>query len=122
MGLGRETLADPDRPAPYALAQFWAPPWREWEDCVLVPMDSRCTAAPNGVTDYAFYRTGGLSWAVPWVAGLYALACQVRPDITWDRCWSAVESTTDEAKAVLDGSEQVFERIVNPERLLAAIR
>jgi hypothetical protein len=49
-------------------------------------------------------------------------ASQVRPDNTRDRFWSAKEATTDEAKAVQDGSEQVFGRIVNPERLLADIR
>ncbi len=44
-------------------------------------MDSRCTASPTGINDYVYYREGGMSWTVPYLAGLYALACQVNPDI-----------------------------------------
>ena len=29
-------------------------------DRLLVPMDSRCTAAPTGDSDYAFHRRGGV--------------------------------------------------------------
>ena len=47
---------------------------------LLVPMDSRTTASPTGPQDYVFYRSGGTSWTAPYLAGLYALACQVKPD------------------------------------------
>ena len=47
-------------------------------------MDSRCTASPTGINDYVYYREGGMSWTVPYLAGLYALACQVNPDIILD--------------------------------------
>jgi hypothetical protein len=58
-------------------------------------MDSRCTASPTGTEDYAFYREGGWSWCIPYIAGLYALACQVRPEITPEVFWAKVIETGD---------------------------
>jgi len=58
-------------------------------------MDQRTVAGPVGIYDYAHYERGGWSWAVPWVAGLYALACQVRPEITPEAFWAqAIQSGT----------------------------
>lgn len=86
-GLGRAPLADPDRFDSYAPGMFWT---RSPDnpvlphDALLIPMDSRATAAPNGRQDYAFYRQGGWSWITPYLAGVYALAAQVKPEITPD--------------------------------------
>lgn len=88
----------------------------------MVPMDSRCTAAPNGDTDYVFYSSGGMSWAVPWIAGIYALACQVKPDITPELFWETAQKTSVAARTEIDGSTEQFGRIVNPEGLLAALQ
>ena len=122
MGLGRESMADPDRFDSYLPGQFWAHSWRSNTNALMVPMDSRCTAAPNGNNDYAFYRSGGMSWTVPWVAGLYALACQVKPDITPKIFWETARKTNVLAHATLDGRVSEFGRIINPEALLAALK
>jgi hypothetical protein len=45
-------------------------------------MQARTTATPTGKEDYVFDVPGGMSWTVPYLAGMYALAAQVRPDIT----------------------------------------
>jgi hypothetical protein len=58
-------------------------------------MDSRGTASPTGYDDYVFYRQGGWSWSIPYIAGLYALACQVKPDITPEVFWSKALETGD---------------------------
>ena len=29
--------------------------------------------------EYVFYREGGWSWSIPYIAGVYALAAQVKP-------------------------------------------
>ncbi|HNW43672.1 MAG TPA: S8 family serine peptidase [Elusimicrobiales bacterium] len=87
-GLGREPAADPDSAGNYGPGLFWRkvfsmrgkPPSEG--PAVLVPMDSRTTAGQGGDDDYVFYRNGGLSWAVPYAAGLYALACQADPGLT----------------------------------------
>ena len=56
-------------------------------------MDSRTTASPTGVDDYVFYGPGGASWTVPYVAGAYALAAQVDPNITPEKFWSLAIKT-----------------------------
>lgn len=49
---------------------------------INIPMDRRTTASPTGNDSYVHYKNGGSSWEVPYVAGVYALAKQVDPDIT----------------------------------------
>jgi hypothetical protein len=93
-GLGRDTMADPNdfssfKPGSWWAAMFWggqqrfAPGKR-----LLVPMDARTTASPTGIDHYVHYDSGGWSWSVPWIAGLYALACQIDPAITPERFWA----------------------------------
>ena len=96
-GLERAPLSDPDDVSRYGAVLGWgyggggANP----RDILCVPMSSRTTAAPNGQNDYVFYRSGGWSWCVPYLAGLYALACQVAPDVTPDEFWvTALETGT----------------------------
>lgn len=126
-GLGRSPLKDPDLSSSYEPGLFWANGYysRMWKTLangtLLIPMDSRTTASPTGNNDYVFYRTGGLSWSVPYIAGLYALACQVKPDITPDIFWSKVLGTGDTIKIPNNGKEYDLKRIVNPARLMEAI-
>ena len=56
-----------------------------------------------------------MSWTVPYVAGLYALACQVNPDITPEVFWEQALNTGDVNK-------QNLGKIVNPEKLLESIK
>jgi hypothetical protein len=99
-GLGKEPSADPERSESYRPAAWWlddfysGPKWaREPKEMLLIPMDSRSTASPTGPDDYVFYREGGWSWCVPYIAGLYALACQVKPDITPEIFWAKAIET-----------------------------
>jgi len=87
----------------------------------MVPMDSRCLASPTGDSDYAFYRNGGMSWAVPWVAGLYALACQVNPQVTPEIFWETARKTAVITKIQRDGKAVEFGPVVNPRGLLEAL-
>jgi len=92
-GLSREPLSDPEDPASYHPVTAWGPGLAE--PTLLIPMDARTTAAPTGAGDYAFYRQGGWSWVAPYLAGLYALACQVKPDVTPEQFWQkALETGT----------------------------
>lgn len=70
-------------------------------------MDYRCIASPTGSSDYAVYPQGGLSWVMPYLAGTYALACQVKPDITPDEFWKVALETSVTNDASLPG-------IINP--------
>jgi Subtilase family len=99
-GLGRAPLDDPDALASAKPGHWWTDTFYTGKYApdpkapyLLVPMDSRTTAGPAGPKDYAFYRVGGLSWTAPWLAGLYALACQVDPGLTPEVFWKAALDT-----------------------------
>ncbi len=81
-------------------------------------MDSRCIASPTGEDKYVFYYSGGMSWVVPYTAGLYALCCQVNPAITPNEFNAAVNKTA--SKTYLDDSNEY--KIVNPEALINEIK
>lgn len=120
MGLGREPLKNPDDIGSYTKGEFWKK-YRYKNDQLLIPMDSRCTASPTGVNDYVFYRNGGMSWSVPYVAGLYALACEVNPDITPDVFWEEAFNTSDIIYKD-NGTDVKLGKIVNPVKLIEQIQ
>ncbi len=127
-GLGRSPLADPRRPDSYQPGSWWEDRFRETggknpPTRILVPMDSRTTAAPNGRHDYVFYREGGWSWSIPYIAGLYALAVQVRADIEPEEFW-ALAAETGTYITWTDRQGEVFPLgpIVDPVRLIQAVR
>ena len=123
-GLGRESMADPNTFAVYAPGLWWAESfWRKpldarWANRLLVPMDVRCTASPTGAGDYVFYTDAGWSWCVPWIAGLYALACEVRPEITPEQFWAAALKTGETIRIQKAGVEVSFGPIANPVALI----
>ena len=123
-GLGRDALADPNVPSSYRpgawwAAQFWSGQMRFKPGLRLcVPMDTRSTASPTGPHDYVHYAGGGWSWCVPWIAGLYALACQADPAITPDRFWSEALKTGTTITVSHDGEQAELGTIANPLALL----
>jgi hypothetical protein len=127
-GLGREPTADPNQFAVYAPGAWWAEDfWQDprdsgWAKRLLVPMDARCTASPTGTNDYVFYGDGGWSWCVPWIAGLYALACEVKPDITPEQFWAAALKTGETIRIQRAGVEVSFGPIANPVALIESLR
>ncbi|MFA5162381.1 MAG: S8/S53 family peptidase [Elusimicrobiales bacterium] len=129
-GMGRFPLADPDNRNSYASGtMFCRNKLGSQPDELEIPMDSRTVADPNGNKDYYFSRVGGISWTIPWVAGLYALACQVSPDITPEIFWAAALKTAEPVKfsahfpapSKFDG-EFTLKKVVNPAGLIKAIK
>lgn len=126
LGLGREPLADPDDFTSYSPGIWWNKKENysrmAKKNMLLVPMDSRCTASPTGNKDCVFYRTGGLSWAIPYLAGVYALACQANTAMTPELFWQNALETGEELKVSKDGQEYNIGQIVNPVKLIASIQ
>lgn len=89
--LGREPYSDPNDPASALRAIFQG--GGVAGAGTHVPTDYRCVASPIGTEDYAYYTVGGASWAVPYVAGLYALALEVKPGLSFDSFTAAVQRT-----------------------------
>jgi hypothetical protein len=124
-GLGREPLADPNDFTSYGPGVFWQQQFFDrgsFSNTLLVPMDSRTTASPTGTEDYAFYRVGGWSWAIPYLAGMYALAAQVKPDITPKEFWDAALKTGKTNPLQHDGKEYQFGVILDPQALIEEIK
>ena len=78
-------------------------------------MDSRCAASPTGPNDYGYCTGAGMSSTVPWVAGLYVLACQVKPPVTREKFRAAAFST-----AITNNLG--FGLIINPAGLIDALK
>ena len=131
-GLGRQPLDEPNRFESYRPGLWWEkeyfvdplnyyfgnPP----QPMLLVPMDSRTTASPTGIEDYAFYRIGGWSWSIPYLAGTYALAVQVDPDITPEQFWETALETGRTIPIQHGGKEYEFGVILDPQALIKAIK
>ena len=94
-GLSRNAMADPDRFESYRPSVYLntAPADTRQKNILWVPYDSRTTASEMGPDEYVYDSQGGVSWGVPYIAGAYALACQVEPRITPEQFWALAIKT-----------------------------
>ncbi|MDH7502502.1 MAG: hypothetical protein QHJ82_07300, partial [Verrucomicrobiota bacterium] len=79
------------------------------------------TASPTGVNHYVHYHSGGWGWSVPWIAGLYALACQIDPAIMPERFWAEALQTGKTIRIRYDSLELEFGTIADPVALIERI-
>jgi membrane protease YdiL (CAAX protease family) len=124
-GLGRPELADPDRSEVYEPGLSWAEQFYRgrWhmQERLLVPKDSRTTASHIGNREYVFYRAGGLSWSIPYIAGVYALAAQVDPGITPHNFWN-LAMRTGRTITLRRGTEAIpFGPIIDPQAIVGTL-
>jgi hypothetical protein len=117
-GLGISPSADRDDFNAYVIPQRYH---IAVSGSLFVPMDSRTTASPTGVNDYVFYGPGGESWTVPYVAGAYALAAQVSPDLTPEQFWSLAIQTGHHLRMKDNGRDVDAGQILNPAALIKAL-
>jgi hypothetical protein len=123
--IGRAPLSDPDSfdscgPALYALTTAEFNYGREKR--LLIPVESRTIAASCGDEDYTFYRRGGASWAIPYIAGLYALAVQVDPEITPERFWRLAMRTGRTVRVEHEDKKLRLTPVVDPVALIEAVQ
>jgi len=141
-GLGRRPLGAPDEWESYVPGSWWrnglvrsragsveeyvrAMQWAERlgpDSLILVPMDGRTTAAPTGPEDYVFYGQGGWSWSIPYIAGLYALAVQVKPEVTPAEFWHVAARTGRTIDWQSPRGSIKVGPIVDAERMVAELR
>lgn len=120
--LGRASMSDPDDFGSYDRVL-----WRDYgnyrsDQRLLIPCDSRATASPTGTDEYVFYRIGGASWSIPYLAGVYALAAQVDPKITPDRFWDTAMKTGRTIERERDGEATRIRPILDPAAIIRALR
>jgi hypothetical protein len=124
-GLGREPLADPNEFTSYQPGLWWQKYFYGngfSTETLLVPMDARTTASPTGPEDYVYYREGGWSWSIPYLAGVYALAVQVKPDIAPEEFWSTALQTGRTIQIQHGGKDYEFGVILDPQALIEALK
>jgi hypothetical protein len=125
-GLGREPLADPER------VESFEPAMQRIEDFdgffeesltrLLAPMDSRSIADWTDPDGYIFDRRGGRSWVMPYLAGVYALAVQVEPELTGEQFWTLALEYGQTLKFVTDKGEKLEGIILDPGALIQALQ
>lgn len=125
LGMNRNYGADPNVPTNYLPAgwladSFYADP-APFADILLVPMGSRTYAGSHGADRYEIGREGGMSWAVPWMAGFYAMCCQVKPGITPQEFIDALNGTAVATDIEKDGETYRLGRVVAPDAVITAL-
>lgn len=127
MGLGKEELtADPEDISSYRPGNFWSDYFYSGEMAdasrmLLVPMDARTYASWYTADGYEFASSGGLSWSVPWLAGLYALCIQVDDDLTPELFIEKAFETGTVQTIEYQGKSYEFGTIINPAALVEAL-
>lgn len=120
-GANRNPKGDLDSCKTYEAGAFWKENSENKsgnpDNLLLFPMDHRAVA---DFTDENSYRydgnDGGMSWSTPWIAGLYALAKQTKPDITPEIFWQKALETSNECRN--NDSNTYVGRLINPEKLI----
>ncbi len=113
--LTRNPLSDPNRFSSYSPFKLFAGLGGEkGEKVIFVPGDSRTVASPYGENEYAFLRHSKYSVAVSYMAGLWALCKQAKPDLSPREFMKEAYGSSRRIK--FSGREI---RIVNPVKLVS---
>ncbi len=136
-GLSRQLSGNPDNVETYRPAAIWANAFyngfysadnivKRYEpfmnEVLFFPMDARTTASELDNNQYAFINGGSRDLALPYMAGLYALGCQVDPQLTPEKFWQKAVETGDAIKFDKDSQQYEIKKIVNPTRLIEGLR
>jgi hypothetical protein len=79
---------------------------------IIVPSDYRTMAASwNKEGQYMYNGRGGISWSVPYLAGLFALALQVNPNLQREEIAEIIKKSAVTNKRGL--------KIVNPNSIIS---
>lgn len=117
-GLDRDVSGEADELSAYHPAAWISEQYYAWmatqEHLLLVPSGGRTYASANGAWKYEWDYTGGMSWGVPWLAGVYALCCQVDPDLTPERFIEAAEQAGKTIEVEANGTTYSIGKVVDP--------
>lgn len=125
-GLGREQTADPDDVSLYGPGHYWSESFfdsgiTDTSRVLLVPMDGRTYASWYDTDGYEFASSGGLSWSVPWLAGMYALCLQADGELTPEEFIEKAFETGTIQYIEYDGKQYELGTIIDPAALIEAL-
>lgn len=83
-------------------------------DRIIIPGDYRTTASNQGEDVFVYWGEGGWSWAIPYAAGLAALAWQLEPTLTFAQVEDLLRET---AETTREGR-----RVIAPTAFIEAVR
>lgn len=89
-------------------------PDKDVKDMIIVPSDYRTMASWKGYNEYMYNGKGGMSWSVPYLAGIFALALQVNPELSKEKIAEVINKTALTNKKGL--------KIINPRGIIEAIQ
>jgi hypothetical protein len=115
-------LADPEDVSKYSLGLLWAknPSYDPTlGNSLTIPVDGRTTASFTGISDYVYYRVGGASWSMPYLAGVYALVLQVNPAIQPEQFLDLALQTGQLLNQISGDHRYV---LIDPVRLVQAVQ
>lgn len=93
-GINCPLYKDRDNPANYTIMHDFQGYEDKLPDGMLyVPCESRTTASERGEKEYTYWGNGGLSWAVPYLAGVIAMGYQVNPNLESDDMYRYLRET-----------------------------
>jgi membrane protease YdiL (CAAX protease family) len=118
---GRSLLSDPDDFRSYDQSILSQIQYMDRPDSLLIPVDSLTLAGASREDEYYFCRIGGLSWMMPFSAGLFALSLQVDPDLTLDQFWELAFQTAEPLEVFHDGTMYKIGKLVDPQALIAEL-
>ena len=81
-------------------------------ELVFVPASGRTTATTMSGASYIYWSSGGLSWTMPYMLGLYAIAIEIDPALTQDELRTLVVETAYDNNGM---------KIVNPVGFIASV-
>ena len=90
------------------------------KDKIIVPSDYRTRASScnkkdeSGVDEYTFNGRGGISWSVPYLAGIFSLMLQIKSDLKMDEMVKIIKDTVVVNKVGL--------KIINPKGIIESVR
>lgn len=113
---------DPGDPENVAKCRAGFPSWTEagyWPGHVLAPTSRRTTAEDmdypgiTGTNSYVYWGQGGLSWAIPYCAGVLAMRWQVHPELSGREMLELLRHTA----FALEGGQSIINPSAFVERL-----
>ena len=128
-GADRNPFEDVNKPDSYQAGAFWKDGSEDVngyfsskkDETLLIPMDHRTVADFDGNDKYRYEgNEGGMSWATPYLAGVYVLAKQVKPDINPQEFYKIALETSDECHNNDTGT--YVGRLLNPLRLIDTLK
>ncbi|MDV3428469.1 MAG: S8 family serine peptidase [Bacillota bacterium] len=95
---------------------------RKINQILYVPMDSRTVASPTSNDNYSYLPRGGWSFCSPYIAGVYALCCQVMPNITPEIFYNKALETGSKLYVTDNNTVYTLEKVINPTKLIEVLK